>query len=210
MTMYYFYNQQSISLHPNIAFIGNVGNLKDSKVLELKNLEITDKWNRNEINLRNVIKARNNISNASDHTFEYWKDKKQWSYFVSQHYDWYMFPWKANQYDSWTANKYSLLKGDIVDLILTQNFIDRYIHSIETLIECKNKSIHDPINSKFVHPARHPKLLCSIQYFINVADFINDTNTSNRLNKLKKTVIQTFGDVECTICDDHIWSNYNR
>eukprot|EP01083_Nonionella_stella_P186562 683358_1 len=116
-----------------------------------------------------------------------------------------MFPWKANPNDSITAQKYSLLEGDIVDLILTQHFIDRYVRSIETLIECKNTSIHDPIHSFYVHPARHAKLLCSIQYFINVARFIDDKDTLQTLLELKTKVIDTFGMIDCTLCDGHIW-----
>lgn len=204
--LYYLYPKQPHPFHPDIQPFGEIG--KCDSVQKLRNLEITDKWDRNRMNLENVLSARDGTISASDDTFEFEKDKKKWFYFVYQHYDWYMFPWKANmKFDSITARNYSLSKGDIVDLILTENFIERYIHSIETLIECKKLNANnDPIHSMLVHPSRHPKLLCSIQYFLNVAEFINDTETMNKLNQLKTEVIDTFGDIDCGICNDHIWS----
>eukprot|EP01084_Bolivina_argentea_P188781 324868_1 len=150
-----------------------------------------------------ILNARNNPKVPSDITFEYNRYQRNWNYFRISHYDWWMFPWKATAKDSVRSRQYSVGAGDVADLICTHNFTSRYVNGVYHLIAAQSIGKINPVLSKNVHPARYPKIYCSMKYFINIAGYIEDQQSKDMIKTAFYNFKQIFGDQNPS-CVEHI------
>ena len=190
-------NQQEVN-----KIISNIGKF-GTRINNKNNDEIRLMKRANTAQL--ILNARDNPIQPSDITFEYNRKCENWIYFRVKHYDWWMFPWKARGCDSTNALKYSVLEGDVADLILTTNFVQRYIRSIKCLIDAATIGKVDPVRGVGVSPARYSKIYCSMQYFIKVAQIIDDQQSETDIKKVYNEFISVFHVISGTdqICKVH-------
>ena len=161
-----------------------------------------------------LLKQRNRKNAPSDVTFAREEEKENWNYFVAQHYDWWMFPWKADKSDSLVGKEWSVLEGDVVDLLNTNGFVDKYVKGAEILIKAFEKSDKEsnPINGRHVSPARYPKIYCSIKYFKEGAKFINDQSKVDALDRTLRKLLKHFHQPKFQNgkdCGSHVWKSPN-
>ena len=159
-----------------------------------------------------LLEKRKSTNDPSDVTFERKSKKKEWQWFVDEHYDWWMFPWKAAKGDSLDGKEWSILEGDVVDLLNTNGFIEKYVKGAEILIEAfvatNKKEKLNPVSGSNVSGARYPKIFCSFQYFKDGAKYIKDQGKVEKLDKIIKKLVKNFGqpNLKGGTCGVHVWN----
>lgn len=149
-----------------------------------------------------IIAARN--GEMGDHTFKQAANNDNTQLLAVSHYDWWMFPWRAKKDDSPRSRQYSVDDGDVMDLLLTQNFVTRYIASAHVVLEAPVNAVRPTSQFRFISPARHPKILCSLEYFGRVAKDLSLLEEHDALTQLRNAFEERFGQLAEGACDGHI------
>ena len=156
-----------------IPEIPKFGSLKEGRLTTELKLEDTKSWNRHNHEAQNILNARDDPKKFyGDSSFKQADNSDSWP--DNMHFDWWMFPWNAGS--SGFGDTYRISDGDVVDLIMTDHFIDRYVKSAEYLMESAKMT-------EQCTDIRYTKIICSFVYFWSVSDYIGDTESSEKLRQ---------------------------
>lgn len=145
-----------------------------------------------------ILSARRSGTGPSDVTFAEWAAANQYQRFETAHFDWWMFPWYAQAHDSGMALTYSVLPGDVADLILSpadadgSSFMDRYIRSTNHLLDAKRMGGCDGVAGPSVHPARKFKIYGSLLYFGHVCGLLGLDEEAARCQELGRQFVELY------------------
>ena len=136
-------------------------------------------------------------------TFARWAAAADWAALQHAHFDWWMFPFLATDLDSPTARRFSVLPGDVADLLLVPGFAQRYEAGARALL-ASHAAGRSAVTAAMVHPARRPKVLCSARYFAAMAGTLRLADAERALLALERDLQAAFGLVEDAYYAAHI------
>lgn len=152
-----------------------------------------------------ILKTRADVVRPSDVTFIKWKQDHAFDRFLKEHFDWWMFPWRAAETDSATSLQFSVLPGDIADLLLSTEapeaaldpllpFTKRFAQSTNALFDALRIGGIDPVSG--AHPARRSKIYGSLFFFEDTARFLGLRADAEAFAELRAEFVRLFGEVE--------------
>jgi len=152
-------------------------------------------------NAARILKARSELF-PGDAEFTKWVKKREFEKLRDNHFDWWMFPWRAYPWDSEKGVEYSISVADGRQLIEDPEFMKKYVFGINALIAAEDAGVK-AITGYQVSKARKSKIIGSLRFFIVVARQLDMKDEGGILIDLLDTVQEKFGRVEEQFVEGH-------